>query len=118
MYVFIISSVRATENRWINQPINQSDQASRGGGGGGGTYISALGRHMLIILARVRRLGALAPDDPELLRRQHGLPFVLALLDRVVGHVFLFRLTAEQGAQEGDAGHRPEKGVAVGSGEG
>ena len=74
---------------------------------------------MLVILARIRRLGALFPNDPELLRRQDGLPFVLALLDRVVRHVFF---AAEEGAEEGDAaGHGPEEvgcRVAVAEGEG
>ena len=72
---------------------------------------------MLIILARIRRLGALLPNHPELLPRQHGLPFVLALLHRVVRHVFFrLRAAAEEGAQEGDAGHGAEESGAVGEG--
>lgn len=79
------------------------------------THISALGRHMLVVFPRVRRLGALFPDNAELLRRQHGLPFLLALLDRVVRHVlFRCRTAAEQGAEEGYAGHGPEEDAIVG----
>lgn len=72
------------------------------------THIGAFGRHVAIVLPREGRLGAFLPDDAELLRRQHGLPLVLALLDRVVRHVSGL-LTAEQGAEEGDAGHGPEE---------
>lgn len=86
----------------------------------GGAFIGPLAGHVLVVLADVRRLGALAPDDAELLRRQHGLPFVLALLDRVVRHVFwgLPAESAEEGAEEGDAGHGPEEGRAVAVGKG
>lgn len=71
---------------------------------------------MFVVFPRVGRLGAFAPDDAELLRRQHGLPLVVALLDRVVGHVRLCGggAAAEEGSEEGgDGGHRPE-GAVVG----
>lgn len=81
------------------------------------THIGPLGRHVLIILPRIRRLGALLPNHPKLLPRQHGLPFVLALLDGVVRHVFLrLAAAAEEGAQKGDAGHGAEESGAVGEG--
>lgn len=74
---------------------------------------------MFVVFARIGRLGAFVPDDAKLLRRQHGLPLVVALLDRVVRHVG--RLCgggiAEQGAEEGgDGGHGPE-GAVVGDGD-
>ena len=85
----------------------------------GGAHIGAGGGHVLVVFARVGRLGALFADDAELLRREHGLPFVLALPDRVVRHVFgLTAAAAEEGAQEGDGGHGTEEGgggVGVGA---
>ncbi len=72
---------------------------------------------MLVVLARVGRLGSLLANDAELLGRQHGLPFVGALLDRVVGHVFVVGgAAAEEGAEEGDAGHGAEEGRRVAGG--
>ena len=68
-----------------------------------GTYVNAFGRHMLVILPRIGRLGALFADHAELLGVEHGLPFVVALFDGVVGHVAF--LAAEEGAEEGDRGH-------------
>ena len=73
---------------------------------------------MLVVLARIRRLGALLPNDSKLLRRQHGLPFLLALLDRVVRHVFFLfcpaaAAAAEEGTEKGDAGHGTEEDAAV-----
>ena len=62
---------------------------------------------MLVVLPRIRRLGALLADDAELLRRQHGLPFVLALLDRVVRHVFC-ALAAEAGITDVRAEQLPK----------
>ena len=76
---------------------------------------------MFIVLARIRRLGALLSDDAELLGRQHGLPLALALLDRVVRHVFLLCRAAEgaeQGAEKRHAGHRAQEGGAVAEGGG
>ena len=78
------------------------------------TYIYTLGRQMFVILARIRRLGALLTNHAELLGREHGLPFGVRFLDWVVGHV-LFCGGGEQRAQEWDGGHRTEEGrVAVG----
>ena len=81
------------------------------------THIGAVAGHVFVVLARVRRLGALFPDDAELLGREDGLPFVVGLLDRVGRHVFCGGGAAEEGAEEGDAGHGAE-GAVEGGGQG
>lgn len=102
-------SERANEGRARRRRLFPRGQIDDGGGGEGKAHVGARGGHVLVVFARVGRLGALFADDAELLRRQHGLPLVLALPDRVVRHVFRLA-AAEEGAQEGDGGHGTEEG--------
>lgn len=75
---------------------------------GNKTYINAFTRHMFIILPGIRSLGAFLPNDSKLLRIQDGLPFIVALLDRIIRHIFCGR--SEERAQKGNAGHRTVDG--------
>lgn len=74
---------------------------------------------MLIIFARERGFRALLPDDPELLRREHGLPLAVRLLDVVLCCVLLLLGGGEEGSHEGQCGqcgHGADRCEFVGEG--
>ena len=90
------------------------------GRGAGGAGVGAVGRHVLVVGARVGGFGALVADDGELGGGEEGAPFGVGFLDFVGGHGFFCAVAVavggEEGGEGGDAGHAGgEKVVVVGA---